>query len=229
MPSTVSSSRLSIQDALNYLNAHGACVEYTPAFLSPTEVEQYWHALLAQLTFNSAETSQVRVPFSGTKVAIPHLQTAYGDPGTSYAFAGCVVPARPWLPLLLELRHLLRERTGYESNFVLVNYYRSGADYVGWHADDERDLGSAPDILSLSLGAERDFQFRHREAFPRAGQHAARPELRTITIPLRSGSLLLMKHPTNTYWKHQLPRRGGNQAQAIGGRLNLTWRRVVGR
>ncbi len=106
-------------------------------------------------------------------------------------------------------------------------YYRSGRDCIGWHADDERDLGNAPTILSLSLGATRDFQLRHREAFPQAGQPARRPELQTVTIPLGSGSLLSMHDPTNKYWKHQLPKRGGSKAATIGARLNLTWRQIV--
>jgi alkylated DNA repair dioxygenase AlkB len=107
-----------------------------------------------------------------------------------------------------------------------VNHYRSGSDCVGWHADDERDLGDTPDILSLSLGAERNFQFRHRDAFPRAGKPALHPELKTITMPLRSGSLLIMRDPTNKNWKHQLPRHGGKKAANIGERLNLTWRQI---
>lgn len=222
-------AKLSVEDSLTYLHQHGARVEYTPAFLSPSEAERYKHGLLASLEFNAEEESKVRRPFSRDKIAIPRRQTAYGDPGTSYTFAGCVVLARPWLPMLCALRALLRERTGYDPNFVLVNYYRSGLDYIGWHADDERDLGPTPDILSLSLGAERDFQFRHRGAFPQAGKPAPQPELQTVTIPLRSGSLLVMRDPTNKHWKHQLPRRGGKKAVEVGERLNLTWRRLLRR
>lgn len=220
-------AKLSVEDSLAYLYQHGARVEYYPAFLSPSEAEHYKQGLLASLEFNAEDESKVRRPFSREKIAIPRRQTAYGDPGTSYTFAGCVVPARPWIPMLCALRALLRERTGYAPNFVLVNYYRSGLDSIGWHADDERDLGTAPDILSLSLGAERDFQFRHRDAFPQAGKPAPRPGLQTVTISLRSGSLLIMRDPTNKHWKHQLPRRGGKQASAIGERLNLTWRRIL--
>jgi DNA oxidative demethylase len=216
-----------VEEALAYLNTHGARVEYDPAFLSPMDAERYTQGLLAQLVFNTTEASKVRRPFSRDTIAIPRRQTAYGDPGTSYTFAGCVVPARPWIPLLLELRALLRMRTGYDPNFVLVNHYRMGLDCIGWHADDERDLGEAPDILSLSLGTERDFQFRHREAFPHVGRPARRPDLQTVTIPLRSGSLLIMRDPTNKLWKHRLPRRGGKHAQEIGERLNLTWRQIV--
>lgn len=220
--------KLSVEDSLAYLHQHGGRVEYDPEFLRPSEAKRYTQGLLASVEFNAEDESKVRRPFSRDKIAIPRRQTAYGDPGTSYSFAGCVVPARPWISILCTLREVLRKRTGYEPNFVLINYYRSGWDYIGWHADDERDLGPAPTILSLSLGAERDFQFRHRDAFPQSGQLAPRPELQTVTIPLRSGSLLIMRDPTNKYWKHQLPRRGGTKAAAIGERLNLTWRRIVG-
>ena len=216
-----------LEDALAYLHHHGARVTYDPAFLRPDEAERYQQGLRAALEFNAEEESQVRRPFSRDKIAIPRLQTAYGDPGASYTFAGCVVPARPWIPLLSTLRELVSVRTGETPNFVLINYYRSGRDCIGWHADDEDDLGNAPTILSLSLGATRDFQFRHRDAFPRAGQAARRPELQTVTLPLGSGSLLIMRDPTNKDWKHQLPRRGGSKAATIGARLNLTWRQIV--
>ena len=219
--------KLSVEDSLTYLHQHGARVEYYPEFLSPSEAERYKQGLLASLEFNAEEESKVRRPFSREKIAIPRRQTAYGDPGTSYTFADCMVPARSWIPLLDALRELLRQRTGYDPNFVLVNYYRSGRDCIGWHADDEHDLGPAPTILSLSLGAEREFQFRHRGAFPQAGKPAPQPELQTVTITLRSGSLLIMRDPTNKHWKHQLPRRGGKKAAEIGERLNLTWRRIL--
>ena len=216
-----------MREKLAYLNKHDANVEYYPDFLSRTEVDYYWQELFAQLEFNSEEASRVRLPFSREKIAIPRRQTAYGDSGTTYTFSGCTVPARPWIPVLLELQELLQKRTGYNPNFVLVNHYRTGSDCIGWHADDERDLGNTPDILSISLGVERDFQFRHRDAFPRARRPALRPDLKTITVPLQSGSLLIMRDPTNKNWKHQLPRRGGKQAKEIGGRLNLTWRRIL--
>ena len=33
---------------------------------------------------------------------------------------------------------------------------------MGWHSDNERELDSSKPIASLSLGAARDFFFRHR-------------------------------------------------------------------
>ena len=128
--------------------------------------------------------------------------------------------ARPWIPVLLDLKGIIAERSDLKPNLVLVNYYRSGKDYIGWHSDDEKDMGELPEIVSLSLGARRNFQFRHKKSFRNAKEYR---ELETVTMPLEHGSLLIMKHPTNRNWKHQLPKRvrkGFDQS----GRMNLTWR-----
>lgn len=203
-----------------YLNEHGADVVYMPRFLSPEEASFFYEQLLAQVAFDPPEKTAIRRPFSKEKVPIPRLQGAYGDPGTSYRFSGITVEARPWLPILLELREILERRSGCTPNFVLLNYYRCGRDSMGWHSDDEKDLGPRPEIASLSLGSVRDFQFRHKEDFKKKNRNRT---LHTVTLPLEHGSLLIMRHPTNRNWKHQLPKRTG-RAAGPGGRLNLTWR-----
>src|SRR3990167_280381 len=164
------------------LNQNGADVAYQPAFLGAGEADRAFEALLRQVQFNAPEDS--RVHLFGEWHEIPLLQVGYGDQGTSYRFAGCTVRARPWaeVPALMMVRETLRSRCGFEANFVLVNLYRSRANSIGWHQDDEADLGPQPTILSLSLGAERDFQFRHRQA--------ADNGLPTVTIPLAPGSPL---------------------------------------
>ncbi|MDA9983358.1 alpha-ketoglutarate-dependent dioxygenase AlkB [Gammaproteobacteria bacterium] len=201
-----------VEESLPYLNENGANVAYVPRFLAPE--------LLARLEFDSAEKSSVRRPFSKEKVPIPRLQTAYGDTGMSYRFSGVTVYARPWIPILLDLKEIITERSDFKPNFVLVNYYRSGNDYIGWHSDDEKDMGEFPEVVSLSLGARRDFQFRHKKSFRNTKEYR---ELETITMPLEHGSLLIMKHPTNQNWKHQLPKRARRTTDQSG-RLNLTWR-----
>lgn len=205
-----------LDSEIEYLNRNGAVVELEAGFLPPYEADRAFHALTAQLVFNTDEASRVRV--RGHWYAIPRRQTAYGDAGTQYRFSGCTVPARPWTPELASLRARVRESTGLETNFVLVNLYRDGNDCVGWHRDDEADLGPEPEIVSLSLGAVRDFQLRHRDA--RVGG------VRTVTLPLPHGSLLVLRNPTNKLWLHQLPRRGGSNPGRIAPRLNLTWRRM---
>lgn len=207
-------------DPVAYLNEHGADVVYTPHFLAPEEASFFYERLLAEVEFDPPDKSAIRRPFSKEKVPIPRLQSAYGDPGTSYRFSGTTVRARPWIPILLELKEILERRTGCAPNFVLLNYYRSGRDSIGWHSDDEKDLGTRPEIASLSFGATRDFQFRHKDDF---GKQKQERNLQTVMLPLEHGSLLIMKHPTNRDWKHQLPKRTGKTTDP-GPRLNLTWR-----
>ena len=216
----------SIDESLEYLQAHGARVEYAPAFLSRPEADLWLERLRAEVVFEAPEACRIRRPFSTEWVHIPRQMAAYGDPETCYVFSGARVRARPWIPELLELRERLAGWAQRSLNFVLIHRYRDGADCMGWHADDERDLGPEPEILSLTLGAARDFQLRHRDAFPRAGRPAPRPELETLSLRLAHGSLLAMRHPTNRDWKHQLPRRGGRRAHAVGERWNLTWRTI---
>lgn len=94
--------------------------------------------------------------------------------------------------------------------------YKDGKDYMGEHKDDEKDLQSGYPIASLSLGQTRDFVFKHQDS---RGKNARR-KIDTVTIQLEHGSLLLMKHPTNSYWYHSLPKR----MKAEGLRINMTFR-----
>lgn len=128
--------------------------------------------------------------------------------GTTYTYAGSVLTATPWTPLLSQLRDAASAYTGCHFNFVLVNHYRDGRDSMGRHRDNEPELDPAAPVVSLSLGATRDFVL-HRGA-------------ERIVIPLRHGTLLAMDPPTNELWLHSLPRR----TKVAAPRLNLTFRRL---
>ena len=190
-------------------------LRYVPRFYDEIAADTLMCSLLSSIEFDSIERSMIRRPFSCERIRIPRMQSAYGDAGTSYRFSGVTVESRPWTSTLDDVRGRLRAEGIIDANFVLVSYYRDGADYMGWHSDDERDLGDAPTIASLSLGAERAFRFRHKL-----------PPHESRTLTLGHGSLLVMHHPTNRDWKHALPKRGGSRPERIGPRLNLTFRRV---
>ena len=202
--------------ALDFLASHGARLEYRPDWLAPDEARRLHARLLEGLEFDPPEVATFRPPFSTEPVPLPRREGAYGDPGITYTYSGREVVPRPWHPLLAELRARLRADTGFDPNFVLVNHYRSGEDRLGWHADDEADLGPEPEIHSLSLGVARDFQLRRK-------RRMERDAVGNVTLHLEPGSLLVMRHPTNRDWQHQLPRR----KRVAGDRLNLTWRRIV--
>lgn len=148
---------------------------------------------------------------------IPRKQAAFGDEGLSYNFSGVSVSANGWIPILEKLRDCLQTSLKERFNFVLVNRYKDGLDHIGEHRDDEADLVPRASIASLSLGQERDFVFKHRLS---RGKNAKRKDIEKVTVPLKSGSLLVMKYPTNTHWYHSLPTR----KKALGPRINLTFR-----
>ena len=94
-------------------------------------------------------------------------------------------------------------------NGVLLNLYRTGQDSMGWHSDDEIELGKLPKIASLSLGAERKFLLRPRNK-----------SAKSYSIPLPHNSLLIMAGETQENWQHSIPKT----TKAVGHRINLTFR-----
>ncbi|XP_071501292.1 DNA oxidative demethylase ALKBH2-like [Diadema antillarum] len=159
-----------------------------------------------------------RIQVYGKWHDIRRKQVAHGDSGVTYKYSGVTVPAKPWTPLLSTIRDRIQEVTGHKFNFVLINRYADGSDYMGEHRDDEKDLVATSPIASLSLGQHRDFVFRHCEA---RGSHAKR-NIAPVKLELEHGSLLVMNYPTNVYWYHSLPVR----KRALHVRINMTFRDI---
>ena len=149
--------------------------------------------------------------FAGRQFVLPRLQTWHADAGIRYSYSNNLLKTRPWTTLLTEIRAEVETFLAFTFNSVLVNCYRHGDDYVGWHADNEPELGEHPLIASLSLGADRYFAIRHKKS---AAEHR---------ILLRHGTLLIMQPAFQHQWLHSIPIE-----QAIThSRINLTFRKVV--
>ncbi|XP_005105094.2 DNA oxidative demethylase ALKBH2 [Aplysia californica] len=176
------------------------------------------YAILArcekELSYNEGDLAKIQM--FGKWINIPRKQVAHGDEGLTYTFSGNTIPARPWTPLLNEIREHVARVTGYSYNFVLINRYKDGADYMGEHKDDEKDLCPGHPIASLTLGQSRDFVFKHQD------RKSGKRPIETVTVQLKHGMLLLMKDPTNSFWYHSLPKRAG----ALGVRINMTFRKM---
>ena len=149
------------------------------------------------------------VKIYGKTIPVPRLRCAYGDPGTSYSFSNVTEPSQPWLKPLLSLKRIVELLSDHKYNFVLVNKYRNGKDYIGPHRDSENDLVEGSTIASISFGASRDFVLQHTEE-----------KKEKVVITLNNGDILLMKSPTNKNYKHSVPAR--NTLNDI--RYNLTFR-----
>jgi alkylated DNA repair dioxygenase AlkB len=142
----------------------------------------------------------------GRRVPIPRLTAWHGEAG--YVYSGIAMQPAPWTPPLLELKRCAERHAGQAFNSVLLNLYRDGRDSVSWHADNEPGLGRNPVIASLSLGATRRFQLKHRRSGAR------------VALDLAHGSCLVMAGATQHHWLHQLPKT----ARPVGPRINLTFR-----
>jgi alkylated DNA repair dioxygenase AlkB len=168
-------------------------------------------ALFAELR-RGIDWRQEELILFGERRRVPRLVAWHGDPGARYTYSGTEHVPCPWTPPLAATRDRVRELTGAEFNAVLLNLYRDGRDGMGWHSDDEPELGPQPTIASVSLGATRRFRMRHRR----------RRQL-TLDLDLADGSLLLMGGATQERWLHAVPKT----ARAVGERINLTFRRVA--
>jgi alkylated DNA repair dioxygenase AlkB len=182
---------------------------YLPGFLSPAEADALLERLIAL-----PDWERLRLTLFGKAVSAPRLTAWYGDPGARYGYSGIVHEPLPWPDELGALRERLSSELGLAFDSVLANRYRDGGDSMGWHSDDEKELGSHPVIGSISLGAERRFLLRHR----------TRKDLETLELSLAHGSLLVMRGDTQQHWKHSLPRA----LRCKDERVNLTFRRVLG-
>lgn len=143
----------------------------------------------------------------------PRLTAWYGDPGRSYTYSGTVMHPMPWTNLLLSLRRELQEITDARFNSVLLNLYRDQNDRMGFHSDNEPSLGKEPTIASLSYGATRTLIFKHKHL----------KDLPRKKVPLESGSVLLMRGPTQLNWAHGIDR----ETRPCGARINLTFRNIL--
>lgn len=184
----------------------GAEVALDVAWLAPAEADALFEALGREVAW---ENHPVRL--FGREHATPRLSCWIGDPGARYRYSGLVREPQAWTPALAALRTRLAAELDATFDSVLANLYRDGRDAMGWHADDEPELGPRPVIASLSLGATRRFLLRHRDGTPR------------IALDLPHGSLLVMRGATQATYRHALPRT----ARPVGPRINLTFRRVV--
>lgn len=178
---------------------HPACVEFWPGWLPAAE------AAMAEL---EAELGweQLDITVFGRTVPIPRLTAWVGD--RAYRYSGVVNQPGPWPPLLASLRDRLQVELGSEFNSCLANLYRDGSDSMGWHSDNEPELGPTPTIASLSLGARRTFVLRHRTSRQR------------WSWALGEGDLLVMRGDSQAAYAHAVPKT----ARPVGPRMNLTFR-----
>lgn len=179
-------------------------IAFYPSLLNEEDSDR----LLTKLT-QTIDWRQDWITVYGRSLPQPRLTAWVGDPGKAYTYSGITMQPTAWTDILLDLKTTVDAIAGVTFNSVLLNLYRDGNDSMGWHSDDEPELGQNPVIGSLSLGGTRQFMLRHKH------QKTFKTKL-----PLTAGSFLLMQGPTQHYWQHQVPKT----KRAVAPRLNLTFR-----
>ena len=193
------------QPGINLLPRDGI-VNYHGCVLDRCDAWDYFEALMVTVPWRHDE-----LVMFGKPVVTSRKVAWFGDSDFSYTYSGRTKKALAWTRELSALKKLAEEKAGAAFNSCLLNLYHNGGEGMGWHSDDEKDLALDACIASMSLGAERRFDFRHKET------------KETVSVQLEHGSLLAMKGETQRYWQHRLP----PAKKITEPRINLTFRTRV--
>jgi len=139
-----------------------------------------------------------------------------GDSAASYQYSRHRRQAIAWTDSVFHVKHHIERqlaKIGINTHFnsCLLNYYPTGDDGMGYHADDEKELGEQPIIASLSLGATRKFVLKHKKTQDK------------VELYLESGQLIVMHGETQKYWKHTVTKT----KTVLEGRISLTFRQMI--
>ena len=183
-------------------------IEYIESFLS----KGYSDTVLLKL-LNEVIWQNDTINMFGKAHLLPRLTAFYGDAGKVYNYSGISMEPLPWTKLLIDIKKIVEEKVKISFNTVFLNRYRNGEDYQGFHSDNESSLGENINIASISFGAERDFKMKHK----------TNSNSNSFSINLKHGSLLIMRHPTQNFWLHSIPKRLKIKEE----RINLTFRKIM--
>lgn len=192
--------------ALDLSPERGCHLSLVKSWLAADSATALQGALTQSLTWEARE-----IVLFGKRVLQPRLIAWAGD--RPYHYSGQTLEAREFPHPIKEIQIQLEKRIGHSFNHVLLNRYRNGEDSMGWHSDDERELGKAPTLASLSLGCPRRFLLRPRPS---------NTNTRKLELWLEHGDLLVMAGALQARYQHSVPKQRGLAAE----RINLTFRKV---
>jgi alkylated DNA repair dioxygenase AlkB len=181
-------------------------VIYIPNFYSYEQGKQIFNTLR-----NTIDWQEDFITIFGKTYKQPRLTALYANNQKPYKYSNITMVPKDFTSELLNIKQEVEQTVQHEFTTVLLNLYRNGNDSNGWHADNEKELGKNPIIASVSFGASRMFQFKHRKI-----------QEEKYKIKLEHGSLLIMKGEMQHFWLHQIPKT----KKEVGERINLTFRTI---
>ncbi len=189
----------------NRLPSDGEVLYYGKIF-SEKESDDYFHALMEKIAWQHDEAI-----IHGKHIITRRQVAWYADKAFAYHYSNTERIALPWLPILLELKNRIEEKSLESFNACLLNLYHSGDEGMSWHSDAEKELKKEAAMASVSFGANRKFSFKHRQT------------KQVVDVQLEHGSLLIMKGKTQQHWLHSLPK----SKRISQPRINLTFRSML--
>ena len=193
-------------DSNENLLPYNGVVNYYGQIFSDKDAYDFFESLM-----NEIEWKNDQAFIFGKVIETKRKVAWYGDISFKYTYSNITKEALPWTDLLLKLKEIVELKTNEKYNSCLLNLYHDGSEGMAWHSDGEKQLKPNGAIASLSFGAERKFAFKHKQTNE------------VIALQLVSGSLLVMKDETQTYWLHRLPPTSKVKLP----RINLTFRTIL--
>ncbi len=182
---------------------------FYPNCFSKSEADNFFRVFRDKIQW---EQKHIRI--FGKKHPQARLTAWYADEGKSYTYSNLKWEPLPWIAELSQIKKEVEKVAQNSFNSVLLNLYRNGSDSMGWHSDDEPELGKNPLIASVSFGEVRRFHLKHKSD----------RSVRRIRLNLSHGSLLIMAGSTQHFWQHQIPKT----KRVVEPRINLTFRTIKG-
>lgn len=189
----------------NLLPSKSGELYYIPNFLSSDKATYLFDSLKSDVSWE-----QKHITIYNKTMPLPRLTAWFGDDHTkTYSYSNIVNIPKEWHPLLLKLKLFLEQKFNSKINSCLLNLYRDQNDGLGWHSDNEKELGKTPIIFSLSLGETRQFQVKDKAT----GQHK-------INLDVSHGDLIVMRGDMQQKWLHRI----APTTKLKGERINITFR-----
>jgi len=176
--------------------------------ISPSHTSQL---MPDQFKWRNIHWTQDKIHMFGKMVLLPRLSSWHGDSDKPYTFSGLTLQPNSWNKGLSYIKNAIEHVANVTFNSVLLNWYRDGNDHISWHTDAEKELGANPVIGSASFGETRRFILRRIDN-----------KKEKLEIPLKHGTLLIMKGETQRFWQHSVPK----EKKVTGARFNLTFRNI---
>jgi len=181
-------------------------VNYFEKLFSEIEANYYFKKLFETIDWQNDE-----VILFGKKIITKRKVAWYAEADFNYTYSNSTKKAIYFTNELLELKKIIEQKTNSTYNACLLNLYHNGNEGMGWHSDNEKTIIKNSTIASLSFGADRKFEFKHKATAQK------------IAIVLQNASLLAMKANTQLNWLHTLPK----STKVLQPRINLTFRNMV--